>query len=163
MEVSRLKNPQQELEGEIAADPLERLVELFVGREEALKETLELVDLAKEKGILRELNYLMNEVDELIDAGIMAMTNPRALKFLELGRSAVETIESLDETFLPELGRGANAIMRGMANPNAQVEIRGLWDLVKLLRDPDINAALVTLFTGLKFFGAEVRSARSNE
>jgi uncharacterized protein YjgD (DUF1641 family) len=139
------------------------MAELLAGREEAVKEILELLDLAKAKGLLKELNYFMHEVDELMDAGILAMTNPRALKFLELARGAVETVESLDGTVFPELARGANAMMRGMASPNAQIEIHGLLDLIKLLRDPDVNAALVTLFSGLKSFGAEVRMARSNE
>ncbi|QQE77594.1 DUF1641 domain-containing protein [Alicyclobacillus sp. SO9] len=140
------------------ADPLERLLEVAAGKEKSLERLLNIVEELDKNGFLSTIGYFVNDFEDLVDEGIEKATTPQAFKLLALGPVIKETAGELDITQLPRVVKHMNALMKGMGDENSSIQIHGMLDLLKVLKDPDIRLALSSLFNGLKSLGQSLAS-----
>ncbi len=138
-------------------DPLERLLEIVSGKEETLEKMLNLLQQVDHKGILRLIGYFVEDSDELVDAGIDILTTPKTFSLMSSASEVKHAISQIDFTPLPTVLKGASQFMQGMSAQDTEIQVRGAFDLVKLLKDPDIRAALTAIFSGLKSLGKGMR------
>lgn len=150
--------PQVQNPGNEQVDPVERLLEIVIGKEESLDRLLKLVQIADHKGFLRTLEYLVDEFEELVDAGVTKLATPQVFGLMAAVSQLKEAAKEIEPASLPQVAKGVNGFLHGMANPDSEVEVRGAFDLIKLLKDPDIRMALTAIFSGLKAFGKEIRN-----
>lgn len=139
------------------ADPLERLLHLMVGREHALESIVNILDMADKKGLLTMAEYLLHDAGDLVDTGIEWLAQPSTISLKEQGAEWVSIVKQIDPTMVERLIVMASAVTDKIEVHEHAVQIHGLWDIVKIMRDPDISVALSKLFSILKAIGAVQR------
>jgi len=142
-------------------DPLERLMELVVDREESIEQTINLLQLLKDKGFLNNISYFINDFEDLLDAGIGLVTKPGMLALFSIGSDLANALGEFDVTTLPYLTRTVNALAKGVKEPADSITVDGLLDILRSLKDPDVKIALRSIFGALKSMGEFLRSANS--
>ncbi|RIV24117.1 DUF1641 domain-containing protein [Alicyclobacillaceae bacterium I2511] len=163
MEVEKLEPGASPLGGLESADPLERLLDVVVGREETLGRALHVLELADKRGILNLTADLLEDFDEIIEGLIGVLTKPDPDKLFANGGALLKAAKAFDVNALPTLAQGAAEAMKRMADPNPSPQIHGAWDLMKVLKDPDVSRALSAMMAGLKGLGAALRAAERSE
>ncbi|WDL98187.1 DUF1641 domain-containing protein [Alicyclobacillus sp. ALC3] len=138
-------------------DPLERLLEIVSGKEETLEKVLNLLQEADHKGILRLIGYFVEESNQLVDAGIDTLTTANAFSLMSSASEVKHAISQIDFKPLPTVLKGISQFMEGLSAQDQEIQVRGAFDLVKLLKDPDIRTALTAIFSGLKSLGKGMR------
>ncbi|ULH16324.1 DUF1641 domain-containing protein [Deinococcus sp. KNUC1210] len=128
--------------------------------QDALLESLELLRELHAHGVLDTLVKLVRAGDGLTTKTLQMLEGDSATRLLrnvlELGR----TFSELDPDSIGTLGKAADAGLREGARRVQAGEGVGLGELLGLLKDPDIQAALGALFGTLKGFGRALRDAR---
>ena len=69
----------------------------------------------------------------------------------------MSTIKKIDPSMVERLVDMISVVMQKIEVPEQTVQIHGLWDIVKIMRDPDISLALSKAFSLLKAIGAVQR------
>ncbi len=163
MEVEKLSQGEGLIEGLETADPLERLLDVVVGREETLGKALHVLELADKRGILNLTADLLEDFDEILETLIGFLTKPDPDKLFMNGEALMKAAKAFDVASLPTLAQGAAEAMKHMVEPDPKPQIHGAWDLMKVLKDPDVSRALSALMAGLKGMGAALRAADHGE
>jgi uncharacterized protein YjgD (DUF1641 family) len=132
-------------EGEVI-DPLERLLHLLVGKEKAIENVLKLIEISDQKGLLTMANYLVNDGTDLVDTGISFLATPTAFKLRDQGMAGLKILENALLLM--------NKMEANLSASEQEITIKGLWDIVKVMRDPDVSRGISKVFSLLKAFGA---------
>lgn len=139
-------------------DPLERLLESVAGKEESLEKLLTLVQSVDQKGYLQVIGYLVDDLQELVDAGVDMLARPQVFSLISTASRVRDAAKEVDPSKFPEMARAFNHFLQGMTDRDADIQIHGMLDLIKLLKDPDIRVALNVIFSGLKSLGQGIRT-----
>ena len=140
------------------ADPLEHLLETVAGKEKALEQLLNLVQTLDEKGFLRTIGYFASDFEDLVDAGIGKLITPQAFKLLSVGTTLKEAAGAIDAAPLPDIAKALNQFVQGATQAQPTIRVQGLMDVLKVIKDPDIQFALSAIFSGLKSLGKAIRT-----
>ncbi len=140
-------------EGEVV-DPLERLLHLLVGKEKAIENVLKLIEISDQKGLLTMANYLVNDGTDLVDTGISFLATPTAFKLRDQGMAWMKILEKLDPSLIENALTIMSKMEANLSTTEQDITIKGLWDIVKVMRDPDVSRGISKVFSVLKAFGA---------
>ncbi|WP_377887662.1 DUF1641 domain-containing protein [Alkalihalobacillus sp. R86527] len=142
-------------EEEKRAQDLKEIEDALIDNKEALLETLDVVGHMKERGVISLLNGMFGEGDRVLKVLVDLLSTPEntmAIKNLmllvgALGRINVKELEPLIE----RLNNGIENV-----SENEEIEHKtGYLDLIKALKDPEINRSLSILLLFLKGMGSE--------
>ncbi|WP_420597004.1 DUF1641 domain-containing protein [Deinococcus sp.] len=129
---------------------------------EARTESLALLRELHEAGVLDVLIKLVKGGEGLTSTLLDTLSGPNTLSGLrnivELGR----TLGTLDSQAVGQLGAAVDAGVREGARSVAQAKGVGLTDVLKLLKDKDVQVALGAVFGLLKGLGHSLREARGD-
>ncbi|MCA0986887.1 DUF1641 domain-containing protein [Guptibacillus algicola] len=142
-------------EEERRAQDLKEIEDALIDNKEALLETLEVVGHMKDRGVISVLNGMFGEGDRVLKVLVDLLStkeNTMAIKNLlllvgALGRINVKELEPLMER-----------LNNGIENVSEHEEVHhktGYLDLIKALKDPEINRSLSILLLFLKGMGSE--------
>lgn len=142
-------------EEERRAQDLKEIEDTLIDNKEALLETLEVVGHMKDRGVISLLNGMFGEGDRVLKVLVDLLStkeNTMAIKNLmllvgALGRINVKELEPLIE-------RLNNGIENVSENEGGEHKT-GYLDLIKALKDPEINRSLSILLLFLKGMGSE--------
>ncbi len=141
----------------VSPDPLERLITMVIGRESTIENTLQLLDAADQKGLLKMAGYLFHDMDELAEAGVGLLAKPETLHMMATGSKWLSLIKSFDPEMLGSLVQTVSQVAGEWESAAPTIEVRGAWDLVKALRDPDVSYLISKVFSVMKTVGASMR------
>ncbi|WP_257347166.1 DUF1641 domain-containing protein [Pseudalkalibacillus decolorationis] len=121
---------------------LEKVLQDLTQNTEGIKETIKFLQELHESGILGAINNLVEAKEDLAKIAVEQMLRPPVTNALNNAMAAAGALTEID----PEM---IKRIMNGMAKgiQKSEEELRlnkkiGVFDLVKLMRDTDINRAL---------------------
>lgn len=134
----------------------EEVLQQLERSQDALIHLAYLAELAEKKGVLKNLEYFLAEVDELFDQAVEQATSPSALAAMAKLKKYAAVVNSLDESALQRMAQLAGAVVGGMNAPSRSTQVNGFWDIIKLTRDPEIQRAIGAIFSGLKKLGGEL-------
>ncbi|QHA93428.1 DUF1641 domain-containing protein [Bacillus sp. N1-1] len=145
-------------EEEKRANDLKEIEDALIENKDALLETLNVVGGMKERGILTLLNGLFGEGDRVLKVLVDLLNVPEnttALKNLMLlfGAAGKINVQDLEPILLK-----VNAGIENVAEHSEGTEKTGYLDLLRALKDPEINRSLTILMTFLKGMGKDTEN-----
>ncbi|OOE10712.1 DUF1641 domain-containing protein [Fictibacillus arsenicus] len=134
---------------------LREVEDALVKNKEAIMQTLEIMNHMQDKGILSLLNGLFGQGDKVLDIAVKAMDKPENTNTMKnllllLGTLGMINVRQL-EPFLLKIDAGIARV----AEYKDTEEKTGYFDLVKSLKDPEINRAVTILMQFLKGMGQD--------
>ncbi len=141
----------------VSPDPLERLIAMVLDHEETIKNALNLLEVANNKGVLQMVGYLLSDIDDLAEAGVEMLAKPDTTRMLDNGSKWIKVVKKLDPQALGNMLETVSRIATNWEETTPSIAVHGVWDLVKVLRDPDLSLVLSKLFSTLKVLGGTMR------
>ncbi|BBD73148.1 hypothetical protein HS1genome_1537 [Sulfodiicoccus acidiphilus] len=118
----------------------------------ALKDVVELYSTFKRTGIMEPLAGLLRD-EELLGKVIGAVVNDSTLTLATKWNEIVDSLAKIDFSQLKYYVSAISLYGNGIRDPNKVVPIRGFMDILKLLKDPDVQRGIGILLAGLKELG----------
>ncbi|MCM3719336.1 DUF1641 domain-containing protein [Fictibacillus phosphorivorans] len=134
---------------------LREVEDALIKNKQAIMQTLEIMNHMQDKGILSLLNGLFGQGDKVLDIAVKAMDKPENTNTIKnllllLGTLGMINVKQL-EPFLLKIDAGIARV----AEYKDTDEKTGYFDLVKSLKDPEINRAITILMQFLKGMGQD--------
>ncbi len=122
----------------------------------SLEKVVFLLEQLDKAGILNLLIAAVEQRNSLLGILVDEAVKPGSKKAIKNATSLIQTLSSIDTETLTALGEGmANGVDR--LKYGKVVEVRGVWDVLKASRDPDISRAFSVVLTILKSMGKQLR------
>ncbi|MQR96296.1 DUF1641 domain-containing protein [Fictibacillus phosphorivorans] len=137
------------------SNDLREVEDALIQNKTAILQTLEILNHMNEKGILPLLNGLFGQGDKVMDIAVKAMDKPENTNTLKnllllLGTLGMINVKQL-EPFLLKIDAGIARV----AEHKDTDEKTSYFDIVRSLKDPEINKAVTILMQFLKGMGQE--------
>lgn len=138
-------------------DDLHEIEDALIKNKDAILQTMDIMSHMQDKGILSLLNGLFGQGDKVLEIAVKAMDKPEntnTLKNLLLlsGSLGMINVKQL-EPFLLKFNSG----IARMAEYKDTEEKTGYFDIVRSLKDPDINKSITILLQFLKGMGQDTQ------
>ncbi|MBS2970216.1 DUF1641 domain-containing protein [Metabacillus sp. KIGAM252] len=142
---------------------LREVEDALVSNKTAILESLQLMQHIQDRGILSLLNGLFGQGDKVLHVLVKALDKPEntnALKnmLLMLGVLGTINVQQL-EPLLIKLNKGVERVAKKKDTDHKT----GYLDVVRSLKDPEINRAVTLLLTFLKGVGEETEHMEKNK
>lgn len=137
---------------------IDQLIEMTADSRNALIELLEITQRLQEYGILEAVRAFMNKGPQVSALAIQQMNNPGTYHLIKNMFSMIEFLSALDPG---KTGNLTASLSNGMEKASESLKAKeqtNVWGLAKVLKDPDINAALTAGISFLKGMGEHLRS-----
>jgi uncharacterized protein YjgD (DUF1641 family) len=150
------ENEIQHDSGRTEANEWIETLNLLQGHRHSLAEALLLIDLLHEKGVLQALVAALEHGSELLDIVVRQVDQPEGVGGLKNVIALVQGLGAMD-------ARGLSGLLHGvaegtkLAGTGERVTVNGVFDMMKLMHDPDVSAGFAFAFTLLKGIGQGVR------
>lgn len=134
-------------------ESLQQLAENAALHSSALTGLLRLAGELEKSGVLAMGTALLAAKDQVLTVALEQVNRPASTNAIQNLMKVAETIGRVDGTQVENL---LNAVVKGLEKGHEQLETNpevGVFDLVRALRDPDINRALALVMGVLKGFG----------
>lgn len=137
------------------SNDLREVEDALIQNKAAILQTLEIMNHMHDKGILPLLNGLFGQGDKVMDIAVKAMDKPENTNTLKnllllLGTLGMINVKQL-EPFLLKIDSGIARV----AEYKDTEEKTSYFDLVRSLKDPEVNKAVTILMQFLKGMGQE--------
>ncbi|WEG12051.1 DUF1641 domain-containing protein [Pullulanibacillus sp. KACC 23026] len=142
---------------------IEQLMEMTADSRNALMETLEILQRLQEYGVLEALRAMLNQGHRVSALAIQQVNKPGTYNMIKNVFAMVEIMSALD---LSGLGAMTGGVTKGIENASESLKTNeqiNVWGLMKILKDPDVNAALTAGVSFLKGIGEHLRMQASEQ
>ncbi|TLS36870.1 DUF1641 domain-containing protein [Pseudalkalibacillus caeni] len=141
---------------------LEEVEDALVKNKEAILESLEVINHMHERGITSLLNGMFGQGDKVLDIMVKAADKPENTNtiknlLLMLGTLGMINVKQLEPILLK-----VDAGIANMSKEPDTDEKTGYFDLVRSLKDPEINRAITLILSFLKGMGQETTPMQKN-
>ncbi|MDP4552097.1 DUF1641 domain-containing protein [Alkalihalobacillus macyae] len=142
-------------EEEKRANDLREIEDALLENKDALLETLQVVGGMKERGILSLLNGLFGEGDRVLKVLVDLLNQPENTAALKNMLLLVGTMGNINVKELEPLLLKINSGIENVAEHGEDTKKTGYLDLLRTLKDPEVNRSLTILITFLKGMGKD--------
>ncbi|MBM7583970.1 uncharacterized protein YjgD (DUF1641 family) [Bacillus pakistanensis] len=151
--ITKIKEPILS-EEEKQADRLESVVQNLADNADGITETIKLLQELHESGVLEALNSLIEAKEEVAKIAVGQLLRQPVTNAINNGMAAAGALTELD----PEMTKKIiNGMTRGIQKAEKELRSKqkmGVFELVKLMRDKDVNRALTFTLYLLQGIGA---------
>jgi uncharacterized protein YjgD (DUF1641 family) len=142
-------------EEELRAQDLREVEDALITNKKAILQTLEILNHMQDKGLLSLMNGLFGQGDKVLNIAVKTIDKPENTNTLKnmlllLGTLGLINVKQL-EPFLLKVNSGIARV----AEYKDTDERTGYFDLVRSLKDPEINKAITILMQFLKGMGQD--------
>ncbi len=143
---------------------IEQLIEMTADSRNALFELMEIAQRLEEFGMLEAVRAMLNKGHKVSALAIQEMNKPGTYRLVKNMIGMVEFLSAMEPAATTGLTNGLSKGMEKATESLQNKEQTNVWDLLKVLKDPDINAAMTAGLSFLKGIGEHLRvsSAESN-
>lgn len=138
---------------EVIDQSLQQLSQEAAQHSSALTSLLNLAGELEKSGLLAMGTALLATKDHLLEVAVEQVSKPGATNAIHNLMQVAQTVGRVDGAHVESI---LNAIVKGLEKGHEQLAVSpevGVFDLVRALRDPDINRALALIMGVLKGFG----------
>ncbi|HEY1389339.1 MAG TPA: DUF1641 domain-containing protein [Ktedonobacterales bacterium] len=135
----------------------EALLEGASDNSPALREALALLQSLHQRGILDALVALFEKGDDVLGIAMDTLAQPAYSSGAKNALVLAQTLSALDEETMARSQRMVVGGVRGFANARPPAKPLGVFDLLRVLKDPDVSAGLAATLGLLKGIGAAQR------
>ena len=127
-------------------------------REQAIENALQLLQTADATGVLKMVGYLFNDLDDLAETGVSLLEKPETSSMIATGAKWLDVIKALDPEAMSRVAGTLAKVAEGWETETPALQVHSAWDLVKVLRDPDVSLVVSKLFSAMKTVGASMKA-----
>jgi uncharacterized protein YjgD (DUF1641 family) len=151
--IKKSESTEAELQGQALAE----LVSVIAKNGPALQETLKIIQLLHESGVLEVIGALIQAREKVVEIGVSQLSKPTMTRGVNNVMSAVGMLGELEPEMIKKVFEGiVNGVQHSTEKVNAN-EKTGLFDLMKAYKDPDVNRALTIMLGFLKGMGEKLK------
>ncbi len=126
-------------------------------REQTIESALQLLQIAEATGVLKMVGYLLNDLDDLAETGVSLLGKPETAGMIATSAKWLDVIKALDPEAISRVANTFTKVAEEWETDTPVLQVHSAWDLVKVLRDPDVSLVLSKLFSAMKIVGASMR------
>lgn len=126
-------------------------------REQTIESALQLLQIAEATGVLKMVGYLLNDLDDLAETGVSLLEKPETAGMIATGAKWLDVIKALDPEAISRVANTFTKVAEEWETDTPALQVHSAWDLVKVLRDPDVSLVLSKLFSAMKTVGASMK------
>lgn len=145
---------QQLLTEEVAVQDREALLAALIEQKAAIEKSIQLLQKMDDRGILDFITALVGQGDKVMGVAARELSKPQNSAMLVHFVKLAEIVGEFDvEKIQPLISR----VNRGLEKAEEAVsggQMTSIFDLLKALKDPDVNRAITSLIGFLKGAGA---------
>lgn len=130
-----------------------------VSVQDSLQETARALDKVRiltkkleDAGWLDVLTAVLDERDTLLGILLEQVDKPGTLALMQNALNLGQVLSSVPSGTIASLGEGFSAGLHRL-DEGSVVEVRGIWDVLRAVRDPDISRGFAMILTVLKSIG----------
>lgn len=138
---------------EIEENTIEQLAEHAAQNLDGLKQTIKLLQELHESGILEAVVSLVQAKEKVAKIAVGQMVRPPVTNMINNAMAAAGALTELDPAFTKKLVDGLSNGMKKAEDGLKNGDKAGVFDLVKALKDPDINRTILFGLNLLKGIG----------
>lgn len=134
---------KKKTEQELNSETLDHLVDNVIKHSDGLKQTIQLLQELHESGILEALVALVQSKEKVAKIAVGQMVRPPVTNMINNAMAAAGALTELNPEFTKKM---VNGISTGLKNAEESVkkgEKAGVLDLLKAMKDPDMNRMLL--------------------
>ncbi|WP_028399978.1 DUF1641 domain-containing protein [Ectobacillus panaciterrae] len=121
---------------------LDHVVQDLAQNADGIRETIQLLQELHESGVLEGLNSLLKAKEDVAKIAVGQMTRPPVTNAINNAVAAAGVLTELDPQMTKKLTRSvANGLQKAEEGLQADTKV-GILDIMKALKDPDINRAV---------------------
>lgn len=143
-------------EEELKQQKLEDLTTLLTDNEEALNKIISLVGELNNIGVLEAANAMLQAKEKIAKVALGQLTREPITNLINHLMGAAGALTTLDPELTQKLASGVSSGMEEGAKHLESDKKIGMFDLLKVLNDPDINRAIGFGLHFLKGLGKEL-------
>jgi uncharacterized protein YjgD (DUF1641 family) len=141
---------------------LEEVENALIQNKDAILESLEVIHHMHERGVLSLLNGLFGQGDKVLDVLVKKVDNPETTNSLKNMLLMAGTIGTINVKQLEPMLLKLNSGIARVAEKGDTEEKTTLFDLIRSLKDPEINRAVTLMLNFLKGMGQETEQKEKN-
>lgn len=124
---------------------------------------LKLLQALQDRGVLEILVALCERGDKVVGHLVDVLGKPGASGGLQTALVAVQSLGQLDANAVSRAVSGLSAGLDRIEHPTPRSKPVGLFDLIGVLKDPDVNAAIATGIDFLQGMGQSIRAGQEQK
>ncbi|WCN37602.1 DUF1641 domain-containing protein [Aneurinibacillus uraniidurans] len=143
-------------EAELQAQALGELLSVVAKHGDAIKDLLKIVELLHEMGAMEVIGGLIQSREKVMEIGVSQLSKPTMTRGINNVMSAVGMVGELEPEMIRKVVSG---VVNGIDRSNEELQSNqkmGMFDLIKVLRDPNANRALTMAVGFLKGLGEKL-------
>ncbi|KAF0819860.1 putative protein YrhD [Bacillus sp. ZZV12-4809] len=141
---------------------LEEVENALINNKEPILELLTAVGHMHDRGVISLLNGLFGQGDKVLNVLVKALDKPEATNTIKNLLLMVGTLGTINVQQLEPLLLKVNSGIARVADYKDTDEKTSYFDLVKALKDPEVNRAVTLLLTFLKGMGGDISEMERN-
>lgn len=141
---------------------LEEVENALINNKEPILELLTVVGHMHDRGVISLLNGLFGQGDKVLNVLVKALDKPEATNTIKNLLLMVGTLGTINVQRLEPLLLKVNSGIARVADYKDTDEKTSYFDLVKALKDPEVNRAVTLLLTFLKGMGEDISEMERN-
>jgi uncharacterized protein YjgD (DUF1641 family) len=151
-------------EEEIHRREVQEIEDALINHKDALLEVLQIVQHMQDKGILAMLRGLFGQGEAVLDVLVKKMNHPETTNFIKNILLMAGTLGTIDVKQLEPVILKVNSGIAMLADKRDENEKEqtGYFDLIRSIKDPDVNRSITMLLTFLKGMGQDTAHNERN-
>ncbi|GLB59490.1 DUF1641 domain-containing protein [Cytobacillus sp. NCCP-133] len=141
---------------------LEEVENALIDNKESILELLSIVNHMHDRGVLNLLNGLFGQGDKVMNVLVKAVDKPEATNTIKNLLLMVGTLGTINVQQLEPLLLKLNSGIARVAEYKETEDRTSYFDLVRVLKDPEVNRAVTLLITFLKGMGEDTSGMERN-
>ncbi|SDO45496.1 DUF1641 domain-containing protein [Alkalicoccus daliensis] len=154
--------PIKKTQEEIRKEALEEIQDALVDNKEAVLGTIDMMKNLEKSGVTRFLNGLFSEADQVLEVVVQEAAKEENTNALRNALLLMGTLGTIDmKQIEPLLLKVNNGVARVAENPDPEKKT-GYVELMKKLKDPEVNRSLTILVRFLEGMGQTTEEEERN-
>jgi uncharacterized protein YjgD (DUF1641 family) len=143
---------------------IEEIENALINHKDAVLEVLQIVQHMQDKGILAIFRGLFGQGEQVLDVLVKKMNHPETTNFVKNILLMAGTLGTIDVKQLEPVILKVNSGISRLANKRDENEKErtGYFDLIRSIKDPDVNRSITMLLTFLKGMGQDTAHNERN-
>jgi uncharacterized protein YjgD (DUF1641 family) len=143
---------------------IEEIENALINHKDAVLEVLQIVQHMQDKGILAIFRGLFGQGEQVLDVLVKKMNHPETTNFVKNILLMAGTLGTIDVKQLEPVILKVNSGISRLADKRDENEKErtGYFDLIRSIKDPDVNRSITMLLTFLKGMGQDTAHNERN-
>ncbi|QQE76865.1 DUF1641 domain-containing protein [Alicyclobacillus sp. SO9] len=157
--IAKIRETQSSAEA-VKEAQIAKIESLFVEYTQDIEQMMRLLRLLREKGILDAGAAVLEQGHDLLEILVHQANHPGSIGGIKNIIAVVQGMTKIDAKLVAAVFNGVSDASRVISSGDAD-DIGDLWDIVRVLRDRDVNQGLTAVFAVLKSVGQHVDGSSS--